>query len=130
MSGVNQINLVGNAGRDAEMTYTSTGKAVAKFSLAVSEYSGRDASGAAQYTTQWFNVITWNGLAESVNKLVSKGNTFFVSGRLVVRQFDMKNGGKGVSVDVIANAVTPVGKKAEAHDNLSTSDDTEELDNI
>ena len=66
----------------------------------------------AQYTTQWFNIVTWNGLAEATEKLVQKGNTYFVSGRLVVRQYDAKGGGKGVSVDVIATMVTPVGKKS------------------
>jgi single-strand DNA-binding protein len=113
MSGVNQINLIGNAGKDPELTVTSSGKSVSKFSLAVSEYAGKDAQGQAQYSTQWFNVIAWNGLAEAVEKLVQKGNSYFVTGRLIIRQYDAKGGGKGVSVEVIANAVTPVGKKGD-----------------
>lgn len=126
MSGVNQINLVGNAGKDAELNFTPSGKTVAKFSLAVSEYAGKDSKGQAQYTTQWFNIVAWNGLAEAVDKLVTKGSTFFVSGRLVVRQYDAKGGGKAVSVDVIANSVTPVGKKADAPAHKAAPSDDED----
>lgn len=114
MSGVNQINLVGYAGKNPDVTVTPSGKSVARFSLAVSEYVGKDSSGQAQYATQWFNVIAWNSLAEIVEKLVQKGQAYFVTGRLIIRPYETKNGGKGVSVDVVATAVTPVGKKADS----------------
>ncbi|HEY6171691.1 MAG TPA: single-stranded DNA-binding protein, partial [Candidatus Kapabacteria bacterium] len=50
--GLNKATLLGHAGKDAELRYTNTGKAVATFSLATSEgYKGQDGN--------WVDKSTW-----------------------------------------------------------------------
>ena len=121
MGGFQEITLIGVTGKDAEMNYTTTGKAVTKFSLAVSEYAGVDADGNGKYNTTWFNIVCWDKLAESTEKYVQKGIHLFIKGRLQLRDYEDKEGNKRTSVQVIANIVKPVGKKPETH---STGTDT------
>jgi single-strand DNA-binding protein len=48
-----QIILIGNTGRDPEMSYTPNGVAVTKFSLAVSRKQ------ADKEITTWYNCSAW-----------------------------------------------------------------------
>ncbi len=76
MANFNEVTLVGHVGRNAEMRYTDGGKAVAGFSVAVSENRGDDSQ------TQWFEVTTWEKLAETCNEYVTKGMQVLVKGRV------------------------------------------------
>ncbi|MGB1748914.1 MAG: single-stranded DNA-binding protein, partial [Dehalococcoidia bacterium] len=78
---LNQILLIGRAGNDPEMRYTSSGTPVTSFSLAVNN-SRRDQNGEWTEDTEWFRVTAWERQAESVNQYLSKGRRVFVDGRL------------------------------------------------
>ena len=60
---VNKVILVGNLGKDPELRYTSSGTAVATFSLATSERY-KDRNGEQQEKTEWHNIVVWRNLAE------------------------------------------------------------------
>ncbi len=62
---VNRIFLIGNLGRDPEMSYTPSGKAVTKFTLAVNRIQRSKESGEAQKETDWFSIVAWDRLAET-----------------------------------------------------------------
>ena len=122
MAGFQELTLIGVAGKDAEMTYTSNGTAVTKFSVAVSEYAGKDKqTGESNFNTTWFNIVCWDKLAESSAQYVVKGIHLFLKGRLQIQQYEDKQGIKRTSVNVVASLVRPVGKKQETH---STGEDT------
>lgn len=78
---LNQVMLVGNLTRDAELRYTPSGAAVTRFSVAVNERF-RDKSGQDQERTHYVDVNVWRELAEGCAEL-SKGDPVFVIGRLV-----------------------------------------------
>lgn len=100
---LNQILLIGNAGRDAELRYTQNGAAVANFSIAVNRrYQVRD---EVREDTEWFNVSAWERQAENVAERVKRGNRVFVDGRLSTREYTAGNGETRVSLDVNANRV-------------------------
>ena len=50
--GVNKVILIGRTGADTELKYTSNGKAVANFSLAVNE-SFKNGDGAQREHVEW-----------------------------------------------------------------------------
>jgi single-strand DNA-binding protein len=56
-----QIQLLGNLGRDPEMSYTPEGIAVTKFSIAVS----KKVKGSEE--TTWYNCVAFRNLAEMLN---------------------------------------------------------------
>jgi single-strand DNA-binding protein len=68
---VNKIILIGNLGQDPELRYTSSGVAVASFSMATSE-SWKDQDGNVQEKTQWHKLVAWRKLAEIVGEYLKK----------------------------------------------------------
>lgn len=85
MAGYQDVTLVGNLGRDPEMQYTPTGKAVTNFSLAVTE-PGKE-------SPMWVKITAWEKLAEIANQHLKKGNPVLVKGRL---EYDPQTGGPQV----------------------------------
>ena len=95
---MNKIILIGNAGKDPEITTVSGDRKVAKFSLAVNEYS-KNSSGEKVQNTQWFNIVAWDQNAENLAKYLKKGHKVMIEGRLSVKQTD-KDGVKYTNVDI------------------------------
>ncbi len=100
---LNQILLIGNAGRDAELRYTQNGTPVANFSMAVSRrYQVRDET---REDTEWFNVSAWERQAEWAAESIRRGTKVFVDGRLSTREYTSGNGEARVSLDVNARRI-------------------------
>lgn len=106
-----EINVLGNLGRDPEMRYLPNGDAVLKFSVA-STRRWLSRTGEKQSETTWFSVSAFGRLAETLYKILSKGDTVFVSGRLMPdpktggpRLYKRGDGTIGASFEVIANKV-------------------------
>ena len=95
---VNKVILLGNLGKDPEVRYTKSGKAVTSFSIATSERAGRDGN----ERTEWHNIVAWDKLAELCGKLVRKGNKVYVEGRLQTREYTDRDGNKRWSTEVVA----------------------------
>ena len=103
---LNQVLLIGNAGRDPELRYMEDGSPVTNFSLAVSS-NRPDPSNEGEWLqdTEWFNVSVWGGQAESTNQYLTKGRKIFVEGRLSSREYTNAAGENRLSLDVRATRV-------------------------
>ena len=97
---LNLILLIGNAGRDAELRYTATGRAVASFSMAVSR--SYQVNNEWQQETEWFNISVWGQQAENVASRVKRGAKVFAEGRLSTREYTNQAGITRTSLDVNA----------------------------
>ena len=104
MVGLNKIIVIGNLGTDPEMRYTANGNAVTSFNLATSR-SYTSADGERKQDTEWFRVVTWNQLAETVNQYLSKGRRAYVEGRLHSDRWDGQDGQTRFSNEIIANTI-------------------------
>lgn len=112
---LNQILLIGNAGRDAEMRYTPSGTPVTNFSLAVNRrYRVND---EMREDTEWFNVATWERQAEWAAESIKRGTKVFVDGRLSSREYTSGSGENRVSLDVNARRVIALTPRENAGDN-------------
>jgi len=80
MSHMNKIIVQGYMGKDPESRFTPTGKKVTTFSLGSS--TTRKVNGEPVKKTTWFKVVTWEGLAEIVEKWGKKGMPVLVEGVL------------------------------------------------
>lgn len=89
---LNQVMVVGNLTREAELRYTPAGAAVTRFTVAVNERY-RDRQGADQERTHYVDVNVWRELAEASASL-AKGDPVFVIGRLVNDNWTDKEGNK------------------------------------
>ncbi len=104
MAGLCKVTIVGNLGRDPEKRYTQDGRPVTRFSVAATtRRKGRE--GEWEDHTEWFSVTVFGRQAETLAERIQKGTRVYVEGRLESRQYETQNGGKGFSLDVIANDV-------------------------
>jgi single-strand DNA-binding protein len=104
MAGLNKVMIIGNLGADPEMRYTANGNAVTTFSVACNRsYGGAD--GERKEETEWFNVVTWNKLAETCSQFLQKGRRAYVEGRLQTRSWEGQDGQRRYRTEVIANTV-------------------------
>lgn len=77
----NKSTFVGHLGRDPEMRYTPSGKAVTEFSVASNDqYTNSD--GETVKVTTWFRCEAWDRQAEICNQYLHKGSKVLVEGRL------------------------------------------------
>lgn len=95
---MNEVVLIGNLTRDAELRYTPSGDAVTTISVAVNE-SWKDKTGNWQEKTHFIEVNLWRELAESAAEL-HKGDPVMVMGRLVNESWTDKEGNKRNSTRV------------------------------
>ena len=99
---LNKIILMGRLTRDPELRRTGTGTAVTSFSLAVD----RDfKSQSGEKETDFIDIVAWRSTAEFVSKYFTKGRMAVVEGRLQIRDWTDKEGGKRRSAEVIADQV-------------------------
>ncbi|PWT78689.1 MAG: single-stranded DNA-binding protein [Chloroflexi bacterium] len=125
---LNKIMLIGNLGRDPEMTYTSSGKAVTKFSLAVSRRMKDPDTGDNREETTWFTVIAWERLAETCSQYLHKGSKAYIEGRMTSRKYTNKDGIEVTAWEVVASNLELLDPKSAA--SSGTSDDEMTADQV
>ena len=99
---LNKIILMGRLTRDPDLRRTGIGTAVTSFCLAVD----RDfKSQSGEKETDFIDIVAWRATAEFVSKYFSKGRMAVVEGRLQLRDWTDKEGGKRRSAEVVADNV-------------------------
>jgi len=108
----NTVTVVGNVTRDPELRYTTGGRGVASFGLAVNRRY--QVNGEWQEQTSFFNVVAWGTLGENVAASVTKGTRVIVYGRLEQRSWETQDGDKRSVVEIIADELGPSLRWAQA----------------
>lgn len=99
---LNHISLMGRLTKDPELRRTQTGTPVASFTLAVDrDFGAKD----GDKQTDFIDIVAWRSTAEFVSKYFAKGRMAVASGRLQIRDWTDKEGGKRRSAEVIADNV-------------------------
>ena len=105
---MNKVFLMGRLTRDPEVRYTTTGKVVCQFTLAVDRpFTNQD----GQREADFINIVVWGKIGELAGNSLSKGHRALVEGRLQVRSYDAKDGSKRYVTEVIANSVYFIERK-------------------
>lgn len=113
---LNLVFLIGNLTRDPELRYTSTGTAVATFTIATNR-NYMDSTGKAVESAEFTNVVAWAKLAEICGQLLKKGMKVHIQGRLQTSKWQDKETGKEMrKTEVVATdmmILTPMGGPRE-----------------
>jgi single-strand DNA-binding protein len=112
-----QIMIMGHLGKDPEMRYTESGKAVTTFSVAVGrKFTQRN--GEKVDETTWFRVSVFGNLAEVCNKFLKKGSAVLVPGILKSdpetggpRVYQRQDGTYAASYEITADTVKFISEK-------------------
>ena len=108
---LNQIVLMGRLTRDPELRHTQSGIAVASFTIAVDrQYNSRE---GGDRQTDFIDCVAWRGAGENISRFFTKGQMIAVTGRLQIRDWTARDGGKRRSAEVIVdNFYFPESKKS------------------
>lgn len=105
---LNKVLLLGHVGKDPEVRYTGSGRAVASFTLATSQ-QWKDQDGNDQERTEWHRIVAWGRLGEICGEYLSKGKQVFIEGRIQSREWEDQEGNKRTTVEIIANDMIMLG---------------------
>lgn len=114
---LNKVLLIGNLGKDPELSYLPSGIAVAKFSVATGE-RWKDDTGNFQEKTEWHNIVAWRKLADICAQYLKKGSKVYIEGKLQTRSWDDKNTGvKRYMTEIVADDLIMLDSKGASGTN-------------
>lgn len=90
---MNQVQLLGNLARDAELRFTQNGKAVAIFTVAATNTYVDSTTNETKEQTAFINCVAWGKTGEAVGNC-KKGDRLLVNGRIQTRSYEDSNGQK------------------------------------
>lgn len=127
---MNQVQLLGNLARDAELRFTQSGKAVATFTVATTNTYVDSTTNETKEQTAFINCVAWGKIGEAVGNC-KKGDRLLVNGRIQTRSYDTQDGQKRYVTEVVADFV---GRKLESEfdssSNFDNFDTTNQNENI
>ena len=101
--GVNRVIIVGNLGQDPDIRYTTSGDAVANFSVATSESWKDKNTGDKQEKTEWHRIVMFRKLAEIAGEFLKKGSKVYIEGKLQTRKWQDDHGNDRYVTEIVAN---------------------------
>lgn len=110
---LNKAMLIGNVGKDPEISTYGDGNNVARLSLATSEKRTDKTTGAVTNVTQWHNVVAFGKLAEIIEKYVKKGSKLYVEGQIRYEDYTDKEGVKKTFTRIYADVVRMLDSKRD-----------------
>ena len=134
MPNKNLCILVGHAGGDPEVRYSSSGTCIANFSLATS-WGKKDSDGNWENFTDWHKVVAFGKLGEKVAEYLNKGQPVMVEGSIRYESWEDDQGNKKYATKIIARSVDVLVKPVdnqnqEKVDNQVDNKNTEEEDDL
>ena len=110
----NQVTLIGNLGTEVDFKSFESERRRAKISMATNQfYKNKD--GELVKETQWHNVIAWGKLADTMNKILKKGDQIMVQGKLIYRNYEKDSGQTQYVTEIIINDFLKITKSTEAN---------------
>ncbi len=119
---MNKVILIGNLTKDPEISTTTNGVSVCRFSLAVTR---RYTNASGERDADFINIVVWRALAENCHKFLRKGSKAAVVGTLQSRAYDATDGSKRYVTEVVADEVEFISTKNA--DSVDSKKDDEEV---
>lgn len=108
---INNVTLQGKLGKDIDLKYTQSGKAVGTTSIAV-DRDFKNANGEKE--TDWVNLVFWGKTAETVANYFRKGDEILVVGRIQTRSYEDNSGSRKYVTEVVADKFSfTTGRKSQ-----------------
>ena len=113
---MNHFVGIGRLTRDPEVRYTQSGKACARFTLAIDRRKSSDGNQQADFIP----CVAWEKTAEVISQYTGKGRKIAVEGRIQTRSYDAKDGTKRYATEVVVQSMEFCDSKGGGQ-NASTS---------
>jgi single-strand DNA-binding protein len=107
---LNQAQIIGHVGRDPEVRALPNGDPVAALSIATTEKWKDKATGEKREATEWHRIVLFGKLAEIVQQFVRKGTLVYVSGKIMHKKYQDKEGVEKQITEIRAEALKLLSK--------------------
>ena len=111
---------IGRLVKDPELKYTSTGNAIATFTIAVNR-SFKNAEG--KYEADFIRCQIWRKPAEVFATYTQKGSQVGITGRIQTGSYTDKDGGKVFTTEIVVDSCDFLDKKSDATPKPKTQPD-------
>lgn len=106
---INRVVLVGRLTKDADLRYTSSGAAVASFTVAVNrQFTNQSGEREADF----INCVAWRKTAETLANFTRKGSLVGVEGRIQTRSYDNQQGQRVYVTEVVVDTFSMLESKS------------------
>jgi single-strand DNA-binding protein len=112
----NRIVLVGRLTRDPELRATPDGISVVRFRLAVN----RSARTGEEQQTDFFDIVAFRQLADTVANYMTKGKLVLVEGKLHMRSYTDREGNRRTAYEIVADTVRFLERLREGEPEVAT----------
>jgi single-strand DNA-binding protein len=124
MAGETIITVVGALTADPELRYTSSGLAVANFTVASnSKHFDKKTNDWVDDEALFLRASCWREFAEHVAGSLTKGSRVIASGRLKQRSYDDREGNKRTAIELEVDEIGPSLRYATAQVTRASSSD-------
>lgn len=108
---INRAVLVGRLTRDPELRYTSSGVAVASFTLAVNrQFTNQQGDREADF----INCVIWRKAAENFANFTHKGSLVGVDGRIQTRSYENQQGVRVYVTEIVVDSFSLLESKSQS----------------
>lgn len=104
---MNNLNAIGNVGKDSVLAYTKAGDPILNFSFALQAGYGD------KQVTSWMNCSIFGKRAETLAPMILKGIRIGITGEVVNRPYTTKEGIEKYSLECRVSNVTLLGAKPD-----------------
>ena len=99
---INNVVLVGRLTKDPELTYTPSGVAKARFTIAVNRsFSNQQGEREADF----ISCIAWRAQAQNLANFMRKGGLIGVQGRIQTGSYEGQDGKRVYTTDIVADSI-------------------------
>jgi len=112
---MNKVVLIGNLTKDPELSTTTNGVSLCKFTLAVPR---RFASSNGEREADFLPVVVWRGQADNCYKYLKKGSKASVIGTIQTRVYDTPEGTRRYMTEIVAEEVEFISTKNAGGDDV------------
>lgn len=120
MSDINKTIIVGRLTRDAELSYTSSGTALARLGIAVNRRVKQGDSWIDE--ANFFDAKMWGKRAEAISQYLTRGTQVCIEGELRQERWE-KDGQKHSKVTINVNEIQLLGGKKQSEPEYSPKTD-------
>lgn len=124
---MNKCILIGNLTKDPEISTTSNGVSVCRFTLAVTR---RYSNSEGERDTDFINIVAWRSLADNCHKFIKKGSKVAVVGNIQSRSYDATDGTKRYVTEIVAEEVEFLSTRNSDNEQKEKREDVSKLEPI
>ncbi len=112
MTSLNKVFLIGNLGKEPEISSTQSGQSVATFTITTND-KHKNMKNELEDRTEWYNIVLSGKLSDIASEYIHKGKTVYIEGRLRTLKWEWKDGKTRYTTEVIVDSIQMLSAKRE-----------------